>query len=83
LKTLTLPSEKPVNLAPLVAHIRARHHVTAVAHIGRNADVSMPGFDFPERWRPSPLILGGRAFRPTRFSYDEIDCFEAWDYDVF
>lgn len=82
-KTLTLPSDKPLDMAPLAALIRARHRVTAVAHIGRNADVRIPGFDFPERWRPSPLILGGRAFRPSAFAYDQIDCFESWDYDVF
>ena len=82
-KTFTLPAENPVSIRPLVASIRARHGVTAVAHIGRNADIVMPGFDFPERWRPSPLTLGGRALRPSSFDYRQIDCFEAWDYDVF
>lgn len=82
-KTFTLPSAEPVDMGPIMAAIRARHGVFAVAYIGRNADVRVPGFNFPERWRPSPLILGGRTFRPSDFDYREIDCFEAWDYDVF
>lgn len=82
-KTLTLPSDEPLPMGALLASIRGRHSVAAVAHIGRNADVDMPGFDFPENWRPSPLTLGGRAFGPSAFEYAGIDCFEAWDYDVF
>jgi hypothetical protein len=82
-KTLTLPSSEPLDMGPLTAAIRAKHGVMAVAHMGRNADIRMPGFDFPERWRPSPLFLGGRAFHQPAFDYREIDCFEAWDYDVF
>jgi hypothetical protein len=84
-KTFVLPGggAGSVDLGPLTAAIRAAHKVCAVAYIGRNSDISFPGFNFPERWRPSPLTLGGRAFQNGPFHFDKIDCFEGWDYDLF
>lgn len=82
-KTFIAPGTGPVRLEPLVKHIRSAHGVTAVAHLGRNADIAFSGLDFPERWRPSPLILGARVFEDATFDLKNIDCFEAWDYDVF
>lgn len=83
LKTFAEPEAGPTDLGPLAEAIRARHKVFAVAHVGRNADVRLPGFDFPEKWRPSPLILGGRGYGARAFDFRDIDCFEAWDYDLF
>lgn len=83
LKTFVEPGSAPVRLDRLAAAIRARHKVMAVAYVGRNSDVIFPGIDVPERFRPSPLIFGGRLYRAGAFDFADVGCFEAWDYDLF
>jgi hypothetical protein len=50
----------------------------------RDTTLSFPGIDIPLRFRPSPLHLGQRLFDPQlRPESFRIECFEAFDYDLF
>jgi hypothetical protein len=84
LKTFRTPGSGTISLAPLIEGIRRFHRTPAVVHVGFHKGLSFPGIDVPLKLRPSPLHLGQRLFdpqlSPERF---RIECFEAFDYDLF
>ncbi len=84
LKTFRAPRAGTVSLGPLIDGIRRFHHTPAVAYIGFHEGLSFPGIVVPMKFRPSPLYLGQRLFDPKLNAENfRIDCFEAFDYDLF
>jgi len=83
-KTLRPPASATTDLGPLIRGIRRFHRTPVVVHIGFHRGLRFPGLDVPLKMRPSPLYLGQRMFDKENSSEPlPIDCFEAFDYDVF
>jgi hypothetical protein len=83
-KTFRMPGPGTLSLGPLIDAIRRFHRAPFVVYVGFNEGLRFPGIDIPVRFRPSPLYLGQRLFDPqVRSEGFKLECFEAFDYDLF
>lgn len=83
-KTFRVPGPGTLSLGPLIGAVRRFHRAPIVVYVGFNEGLRFPGIDIPVRFRPSPLYLGQRLFAPQTSAADfKIECFEAFDYDLF